>query len=268
MARVPKAELLQPFFLSAGETEAGRGDWDVPAGLISQALREVTSAGCVASSVTEADITAIADEFAVSRSTECYWGEPGAQKQLLKELGVGGDVLVIRHALAPEYVIELSKYLHPYDAEWLLDPVGEPADVISRVRRAASRFVLDYQPTPGRRTDLALETAVRALVDLLELALVHDLRIAQNKNNARCGPSPNCVGSRVIELLLIGIDRALTTTAVMNMILKVKRKPKPTEDHLLVLFRSSPVGALDASLHPYREEAISQLRSDPINGFA
>ncbi|WP_267389242.1 hypothetical protein [Sphingomonas sp. GC_Shp_3] len=269
MARIVKAELLQPFLTVVSFAPTASHNFDVPVGLVACAIGSLTAGARELPSDTEKQLSAIAEAFAADRSTQAYWGDPGRHKQLLKLLRDGEDVQVVLEAMAPEFMVELTTYLEPGDAAWVLDPVGEPADIIARVRQAAGACARHYQPAPGRRTDIALEAAVRALVGLIEPTLGLRLTIARNKNNGGRGPTPNCAGTRAIDLLLRGIDsQHTTTTAIMNMIDTVRCKPEPAEGHLMELFRSSPIHALDASLLPGREESIRRIRADPNFGFA
>lgn len=169
-----KAKLLQPFGTAVPPAEQTSGD--VPAGLLSATFAGLTEAGYDLPEEATVEIETIADEFAAASSTRRRWDEPSHQKQVLKALVEGADVYEAFRALAPEYRFELASYLNPVDADWVLDPVSAPADLIARVWCAASKLARNYNPRPGRRTDVALEAAVRALMEVLVPLLVASSR--------------------------------------------------------------------------------------------
>lgn len=266
MPRQPTDQLLEPFFIRAASAAAEREYSEVTANSVSLAMAELASACDPPPAGLDASLAKVAGAFSIERGLEPYLGSPGHQKQLLRALRDGGNVREVLDAMAPEFVIELSGYLRKPAADWVLEPVGNPTDTITRVRRAAAKFERDYEPSKGRRTDLALETAVRELIGLVEPVIGHFPKVAGNKNNGRGGPTPGCAGALAIVIILRGIDGRLTTTAIMNMISKVKDQPEPTENPLLTLMRANLLNQLDCSLLPGREEAIERLRAeyDPL----
>jgi hypothetical protein len=255
MARMTKAELLMSFGTYAQGRSAEQWCFKVPDGynLPAQKVEEVLE---------------IAEQFVATRWLQGYSAEPGRERQLLAALAAGGSAQTVLKAMAPGFVGELSNCLHEVDANWVLDPVDEPKETIHNVRRAAHALAESYKPKAGRRADLSLELAVRDLIAIVEPIIGHFPKVRSNKNNGHCGPTPGCPGSRFIEQLLKGVDPSLYPPAVMNMIEKVRRQPEETEDPMMELVWANPINALELSLHPRREEAIAQMRDDPINGFA
>jgi hypothetical protein len=114
MARVTRAKLLRPFFVAAVEAETAQREWNVSANLVSLAVEKVATTGRNLPGNFAATLAKIANDFALDRSTQSFRGDPGSQKQMLKVLRDGGDVGCVLNALAPEFTIELSKYLHPH----------------------------------------------------------------------------------------------------------------------------------------------------------
>lgn len=267
MAKLPISELLLPWFCAAQAEPAAQRTWDVSDSLLAEALDELQRGGLAITPDLRAPFATILEQFASDRSVESYLGTPGREKQLLAEIVKGRDLGVVLNAMAPEYVIELSSYLHPCDAVWLDKPAEAPVEVLSKVRTAAAAFLIYYAPSAGPKTDLSLETAVRAFTALLEPLLGQHLKVAGNKNNAVGRPTPACAGTRAIEIALQGVDPNLYPSAVMNMITKVKQQLEPTEHPTLTLMQANPLNALMCTLR-VTDEDIARFRDDPINSFA
>lgn len=112
-------------------------------------------------------------------------------------------------------------------------------------------FDRNYKPTRGRPTNIPLETAVRELTDLIAPITGE---FPQNAMEEPSGENFRLQSQQAlaISILLRGVDKKLTKTAVANMIEKIAIQPIPTEDHLDAVFRADPYFGLDRSLFPDR----------------
>jgi hypothetical protein len=262
MARQPANELLLPFFVRASLANSEGIFSAVSVDAIAHAMAELEPIASELRSELEVEIYETAETFSVECNCEPYLGVPGVQRQLLRRLSDGGDIHEILDAMAPEFRIEVAGYLREPDAGWVMEPTGEPPEIVARVRLAAGKLLRDYEAPKGRPSNLALERAVRSLIDILQPLTGEFPAVMGNKNNGAAGPTPGCSASRAIEILVRGIGASRTTTAAMNMITKVRHQSEPTEDPMMALLRANPISVLDCSLLPGRHEAIEALRSE------
>lgn len=176
------------------------------------------------------------------------YGNPKQQKQLISRLVTALDrALAILDDITPEYLVELERMVE------LASPVEErrsrwdsPA-TIRKFRDASRRFLKGYDPKKGANTNIPLEEAIRSLLPLFEGATGRKAVFSQNKNKPG-GPSLNSPEARAIGILLQGVDRAATPTAIVNMIEKVRRQPEESEHPLDAIIRADRLAALDVSL--------------------
>jgi hypothetical protein len=94
---------------------------------------------------------------------------------------------------------------------------------IERVAVAAQTFLDQYSPT-GIKTNIALERAASALIHLIEGELGRTIAFSMNAD-AQSGAEPRTNAARAMVIFLQAIGPKTTTTAIANMVVKLRSDP-------------------------------------------
>jgi hypothetical protein len=122
---------------------------------------------------------------------------------------------------------------------------------IAALKNGAAIFQKWYSPTASRPPNLALETAVRAFIELMETEDDQNVVVALNKNRPT-GPSLDSATAKSLGILLQRVDPHVSTTAIVNMVRKIRRRAQ-SYDPGFELMDANPYAVLDASLLPSRK---------------
>jgi hypothetical protein len=115
----------------------------------------------------------------------------------------------------------------------------------------ADEFLEVFEPAKGRPLDVALDEAVRALLNLIEDRLGAKIRIQWNKRFGR-PPERASDGARLLIAVLQATEGPPAQTALLIMVKCIRNGRVPAgPSHLVALFRAH-FDELDASLLPDR----------------
>ena len=194
----------------------------------------------------------IANDYLTNLSIEPYWGNPKAQRASLRKLADALLRALCRmEEVAPEYAVELKRSNVSSDRSKSL--FGETQDNMIALANAICAFDRNYEPKRGKPTNIPLETAVRDLIELIEPMTGSFPKNAMGKHSDG-NPKLKSKEALAIGKLLRGADEQLSETTIVNMIEKIARQPRPTEDHFPALFRTDPNFELNCSLLRDRDE--------------
>jgi hypothetical protein len=234
-------------------TSTGECDPQLLARLLAEAGQLLGVEGAAAQSAPFGQLGKAVEDYVGFKSILPYYGTPKQQKQSITRLVTAlNRALAILEGIAPEYMVELEAMIERASPEEDQRAKWDSPAAIRKLRDAGRRFLRGYDPKKGAATNLPLEEAIKTLVPIIEEATGGKVAVSQNKNKPG-GPSLNSPEVQAIGVLLQGVDRSVTTTAIVNMIEKVRRQPEQSESHLDAISRADPLAELDMSLHPGRD---------------
>lgn len=190
-------------------------------------------------------------QYLTGKLARSLWKSAKDQKQQLAAL----RILLTRTSdafsdLNAEYVVAIGQLAERSDGGEPIDIVELP-DQLLRVAAGISDFLDRFEPPRGPPTNRALESAVRALLPLIEDLAGVEAKMRWNKNTGR-SPEPRSPSASALVRILRRFPRPPSSTAILNMICKVQEQPNRKPDDLDAII-DTHFDELDASLLPDRE---------------
>lgn len=189
------------------------------------------------------------DEYIMERVARLYWKPAKQQKQQLIDL----RLLLVKtytafRELNSEYVVAIGQLAEDAGGK-LKDTVALPGQLMA-VAIGITDFLDRYEPPRGAPPNIALESAVRELLPVLEELASVAAKVRWNKNTGK-PPEPRSKSASALVRIVRGFPDPPSRTAILNMIEKVHKQPNRTQDDLDAIMRAY-VDELDLSLLPNR----------------
>lgn len=219
---------------------------EVPDGLIDTILSLLESAGYADDGVRKA-LESAADIYVAENQARVISGEPKAQKKLLAELIASWEkTALLMYRLAPEYAVAVADLASRLDSDRELADYLEIQGQLLNLSEAGRDFLARYSPRRGPHGHVGLELAMREVLPCIETACGHRAEISWNKQRA-IDPTPRSEAARIVLEFFMGLSPRLSSTAIFNMIEKVRITDEPSEGRMAEVI-SAHFDELDASL--------------------
>jgi len=191
-----------------------------------------------------AELRSIGVAFAEGREVEHLWGVPGEQRTAIRRLIRSlENTLIALYSVTPEYLVAFEPLLDKAKPSSTDDLLTRTIDSLFAFHEAAVRFDERYKPNKGAPPDLVLEEAVRDLLDLFQDNGFGKPLVTPGREEQQ--PTFRNKEAKAIDCLLRGIDPKTEPRSIVNMVMAVNRRRRPSESHLEQIWRTDPDFELD-----------------------
>ncbi|MEO5611444.1 MAG: hypothetical protein ABIT68_01580, partial [Sphingomicrobium sp.] len=214
--------------------ETDEAELEVPDGILDHVLDTLRINDLNVRKSLRQELNSAAGEYLEAKRIEQYFGAPGPQKKLIRQLSVTlNKAYIISNQLYPEYLSQLS-FMAARELDDDLSVFSSLDEILAGYLGAARVFAENYRPRANRPTNLNLEEAVGRMLKATEGATGGQALFQQSKHRGESA-KPCTPESEAICLLLRAINPRLPIITIANMIDKVRADPEPREHHLLTV---------------------------------